>query len=153
MTWINDRMNERAVEARRRNYIADAAENTFNGLWEEVIRCVQEAQSHGIQVGTNGYAYERIVYLSSPPTASQAITRRKELRVTLKKDKYLIAISGGIESPFDLVFDLRRDDVVCLKRDGIEVDLESAAQVILDPFLFPDLPALPLKQTKLRQIS
>ena len=145
MTWIDDRIEQGRETSRRNGLIAAEAERTYDVLWQEIGRFVEEAQLKQIKVLTNGSVYERIVVIPASP--------RKELRVVLKKYKQLIAVNGDIESPFDLVFDIRPDNIVCLKKDGIEVNPEAAAQLILDPFLFPGTLPLQSRHTKIQDIS
>jgi hypothetical protein len=143
MTWIDDRMQQRREASRRATLIASEAERTYAILWEEIADCVREAEGKGIQVIMNGSPHERMVVLPGNP--------RKELHVRLKKEKQLIAISG-IEPPFELWFDLGDDNVVCLTKDGVKINPEVAAQAILDPFLFPELPP-PQVRPKVQNIS
>jgi hypothetical protein len=137
MSWIEERLKQQEEARARRTTIAQYAERIYAELWEAIVESVKEAQGLGIEIATNGSPLERTVMRPVIPKHDSWIsTTPKELKISLKKDKQIIAITG-ITPSINLDFDLCADGRVCLKLDGAEINYSAAAQAILEPFLFP----------------
>ena len=144
MTWIDDRLAERAMRDKRTELILSNAEEIFNNLWKEIKRSVDEAKSKQLPVSANGSPYERVILIPDPiqpPRAAfgEEVSRSpvsKRLRVKLEKDASEITVDGP---PHKIAIDVCDDNVVCLKINGKPTSLPDAARAILDPFLFPEL--------------
>jgi hypothetical protein len=132
MSWIEDRLKERKTESDRIAKIAPYTEIMYGNLWNEVIRCVTEAQSAGFRLFTNETTFERILRLTKLPSGNL-----KELIITLNRQQrtiLVVAPSRRVEFGMDLC----PDGVVCLQHDGKEIMIPDAAKLILDPFFFPE---------------
>lgn len=114
--------------------ILQHAERIYRLLWQEMNRWIEEAQERGIKVETNGSPLERSVVLPS----QLASDLPRILTISLKKELHVISVSG-LQHPLELQLDVCPDNVVCLKHNGVEVNIDKAAILILDPFLFPEL--------------
>jgi len=138
MSWIDERVEQRRRLAERNKALAEGAEVLFNNLWEEITAQAKEAQEKSVAVGTsNGSAHERIVWAPNVSSLAQP-TNRRELKISLRKEREQIAVSGT-EFSMILSIDVGEDGVVCLKHNGTPVLIQEAARLILDQFLFPEL--------------
>jgi hypothetical protein len=138
MSWIDDGLEKQKQIADRKNLIFQEAEITFNQLWQEIFRCVKEAEQKGIKVYTNGSSLERVVSMPVQPRPGQTHTSPKTLRISLPQERTTINASGpGIN--VTLSFDICDGNVVCLKGDGKRIELADAARKILEPFFFPQV--------------
>lgn len=137
MSWIDERVEQRRRLTERNKAVAEGAEVLFHDLWEEIAAQTKEAHDKFVQVGTNGSAYERIVWTPNVPSLAQP-TNRRELRINLHKEREEISISAT-EFSLNLSIDVCEDGVICLKHNGKRVLIQEAARLILDQFLFPEL--------------
>ena len=138
MSWIDERVEQRRRLAERNKALAEGAEVLFNNLWEEITAQAKEAQEKSVAVGTtNGSVHERLVWAPNVSSLAQP-TNRRELKISLRKEREQIAVSGT-EFSMILSIDVGEDGVVCLKHNGKPVLIQEAARLILDQFLFPEL--------------
>jgi hypothetical protein len=137
MSWIDKRIQQRQKLMERNKAVADGAEGLFDDLWKEIAALTKEANDKGLPVGTDGSAYERVVWAAVIPRLGQP-TDRRELRINLHKDREEISVSGS-SVPLGLSIDVCDDGVICLKHNGRRILIQGAARLILDPFLFPEL--------------
>ena len=137
MGWIDERMEQHRRLMERNRFVADSAESLFDELWKEIAARTKEAHDKGLPAGTDGSAYERIVWASVVPRLSQA-TNRRELRINLHKQLEDISVTGS-DFSLNLSIDVCEDGVICLKHNGKRILIPEAARLILDPFLFPEL--------------
>jgi hypothetical protein len=138
MTWIDERLEQLRRKTERDRAVFDGADRLFDELWAEVEGRVKEANSKGLRVGTNGFAYERIVWASVIPPLEQPSAKRRELRINLHRESEGISVSGSYQT-WTLKIDVCEDGVVCLKHNDKAIVIQEAARLILDPFLFPEL--------------
>lgn len=137
MSWIDERVEQRRRLAERNKAVGEGAEVLFNDLWEEITAQTKEAQEKSVAVGTSGSAHERIVWAPNVSSLAQP-TNRRELKISLRKEREQISVSGT-EFSMILSIDVGEDGVVCLKHNGKPVLIQEAARLILDQFLFPEL--------------
>jgi hypothetical protein len=138
MTWIEDRVQERTLLANRNRLISQFAERTFGALWEQVEQCIGEATLKGIDAYTNGSVFERSIFLNVKGRPGSQIPP-KELTVTLDRAERTITVKG-LERPLQFTLEVGAGDVVQMHFEGNPLSYERAAEMMLDPFLFPDLP-------------
>ena len=139
MSWIEDRLRERRERERKNQIIAKGCEPLFNDLWDEIVTLCREAESKGIRVTTNGSPFEREVWISDSLLAGGGAPTKRGVKILLdKKNKTITARRDQKEVGFSI--DTRTDGVLCLKYDSKEVGIQKAAEMILDPFFFPELP-------------
>jgi len=141
MSWIEDRLGQRKRLKEHRQIIAEGAESLFESLWQEIVGNVKEAAEKGLQVGTNGAGYERIVWESMTPRPGQRSANRKEVKITLRKEREAVSISETtpLSEPYDFQITVDDNGVVSLAFNGAKWSIQKAAQFILDRFLFPDV--------------
>jgi hypothetical protein len=137
MSWIDERVEQRRRLTERNKALAEGAEVLFNDLWEEIDTQTKEAREKSVAVGTNGSAHERIVWAPNVASLAQP-TNRRELKINLRKEREQISVSGT-EFSLNLSIDVGEDGVICLKHNGKRVQVQEAARLILDQFLFPEL--------------
>jgi hypothetical protein len=92
------------------------------------------SSDHRGAIETNGGSFARIVKACIPPNWKIP----KELKIVLDMTREKISASHD-DQIIEFSIDVCDDGVVCLKRDGKRVLIKEAAQLILDPFLFPEL--------------
>lgn len=134
MNWIDERIAERDNNARRDQLIRGSAEKIFNNLWQEVEMWIAEANNKGFALMTNGDPYERIVLQPVIPKAGQSRSNPRKLTIKIVDKKAIVATAEGMDIRLDL--DLCANDVVCLKREGVQVSMDEAGRMLLEPFLF-----------------
>jgi hypothetical protein len=136
MTWIDDRIAEREKRERQQHNLAfQEAENIFRGLWSEIMRFVEEANTKGFLLTTNGSSFDRQISMPVPIPPGGSSSSPAVLHIKLERENGVISADGpggGVH----FVLDTRSDDVVCLTHDGREILIKDAAITILDPFLF-----------------
>lgn len=136
MDWINNRLAEEKALHERDASITSSAEQIYRDMWEHLLRAIEFAKSKGKPLFTNGSPLDRIVRLSS---LSVPAKQPKEFHFALSKDRHSIVVSGEVSMTFKL--GICSDNSVCPKdQNGNEVTYDEAAELILDPFLFPSLP-------------
>lgn len=133
MSWIDDRLAERKVLEERNHLLDDHAVDIYTAVWKEMMTFVEEAKTKGFSnLLPNGSVQNRRIIL--------AVHGNDEaLSLTMSNKRIIRASLPGKELLFDL--DVCDGGIVCLKHDGEQVNEQEAARRILDPFLFPDLPA------------
>jgi hypothetical protein len=155
MSWIDDDaaelkwLKESAAQLEERNReIANAAEKIYNDLWDELVRCIDEAKKTGIPVAahlmTNGDPFERrivghAIIVPQPVKPPASSSTRKVITVKLTADHLQIEVSGLHKTPIYFPLDLCDDGVVRLKHKGEHKTIQDAAKLILRPILFPEL--------------
>lgn len=133
MSWIDDRLEQQKQEREHRRIIALNAEVIYNQLWAEIANFIEEAQAKGMDVIGNGTPLERTVTYDPPRSGGSRV-----LTVSFDRAAQFIAVRG-LNSDFELRFDVCSHNRVCLKRGDSEILLRDAAQQILEPFIFPEL--------------
>ncbi|HEY2858742.1 MAG TPA: hypothetical protein VGJ21_10030 [Terracidiphilus sp.] len=128
MGWVEDRLEKQAQEADRREQIEGSASAIYDELWEAVVK-VTKLPTVAIQwkPQTNGNPFHRTV----------VDLHKRILQIDLRKDRQSITATIGEETVarLDLVVD--KNNVVHLAQGGRKLDYEEAAQVVMEPFLFP----------------
>ena len=127
MTWLDDRTAQSTKRKQEERLILDRAEGIFNNLWQEIVRIVEEAKSKGFPLVTNGSPDQRAIMLKG-----------ERLPITLERDAEMITANAP-GFTVQLSFAVDKNDVVHLKYGKGALSLKEAAQLILGPFLFPDL--------------
>lgn len=135
MTWIEKRVADLKNLEERRASIREHATTVYESLWSELLKHVDDANQHGLDVTTNGSARRKIIKLKKQNLSGMWW----ELEFKLSDAKDRITVRGDRCGDVQFLFDLRPDNVVCLKVNGKEISIEEAAIAILDPFLFPQL--------------
>ena len=125
-------MIEREKIQNRRNLILQHAERIYGLLWREMNRWIEEGQERGLKIETNGSPFDKCVIV--PNSKSRTLT------LSLNKERHAISVSG-LKAPLELLLNVCPDNTVCLKYEGAEIDIDKAAVLILDPFLFPEFVA------------
>jgi len=133
MTWIDERARERKQLEANRQLVFSQADKVFEALWNEIDICIEWAKENRLPVDTNGSPRDRLVLMTGK-------TERKELRLTLSKDRHSILVKGS-PAITKLMIDVCDGRIVCLKHNDKKIDPPDAAILVLDRFLFPDLPA------------
>jgi hypothetical protein len=136
VSWIDERLEEKRLWEEHKQIAFVKAGSLFQALWDEIARCATEAAQKGIPAATSTSAGNHLVYL--PPKAGVA---RKEIALTLAKDRTSIAITGSAVKKLEIA--LSQGDSVCLKYDGKQISVPDAAILLLDPLFFEGLPARP----------
>jgi hypothetical protein len=149
VSWIDERLEEKRLWEERKQIAFVKAGSLFEALWDEIARCATEAAQKGIPAATSMAAGNHVVYLSSPPT--KAGVARKEITLTLAKDRTSIAIAGSAVKKLEIA--LSHGDSVCLKHDGNEITVSDAAILLLDPLFFEGLPARQVEDEPIVEIQ
>jgi hypothetical protein len=132
MSWIDERLAERKALAEYNRLLDDHAVGIYTAVWNEMMTFVEEAKTKGFaNLLTNGSLQNRRLILAVPGND-------KTLSLTMTDKRTIRANSPGKEVRFDL--DICDGGIVCLKHADEQVSEQEAAKLILDPFLFPDLP-------------
>jgi len=138
MTWLDDRIEQRTKASTEDRLIAQSLEPMYEALWEKVVFWIDEARKNGIELLTNGAAHERIVKLPVKPRATQSMTHPKQLTISLDRSKHAIVASGPRTKQVFTVTLRDGTNIARLTHDGIEVSPDKAAEMILDPLIFPE---------------
>lgn len=140
--WIDDDL--KAVnEFRRRESLRErCAEPIYNDLWIEVRQRIEEIKKAAGQesrfktLTMDGNSYDRIVAMALPACSGSGGC--KELHIKFVKNRPAIEASGtGVSVNLD--YEVGDDDAVLLSHNRKSVTTEQAAQIVLQPFLFPEL--------------
>ncbi len=134
MTWFERRLADLEAHKQRLALIKQNAPAIYEQVWTEVVGHVKEAKSKGWPVDTNGEPRKRAVMLQKQNKSGDWL-----LKVILADGKERIRVKGDHGIDFHFALDVCEDGVVCLKLDGSCISVESAAEAILDPFLFPQI--------------
>ena len=139
MDWINERIEERKALIEQKNQIAEAVQPLFGSLCGEIKKHVAAyCDAVGIpQAILFGGTYEEIL-LTIPKPGMVASPGEYLRRITLKvvKGKQPTISAGSIA----LNISICDDGSVCLSHNDDALSLKEAAVLVLDPFLFPELP-------------
>lgn len=136
MTWIDDCLAKQSAAEDRALLIRQHSGPIYDALWQEIVRCVQEAKSKTkLRLITNGALFSRIVRKPLSVGIDESATSEEFI---LTMEGATVKASGDrVDIEFDL--DVCPDGVVCLKRNGEPISVAEASRLILEPFLFPDL--------------
>jgi len=137
VSWIDERIEEKRRLEERKQIVLVKAGSLFAALWNEIARCVTEAAQKGIPAAISVAAGNHVVYVPSKGGAFA----RKEITLSLPKDRTSIAIAGSPVRKLDIDRSEGDGDGVGLKRDGKQISIPDAAVLLLDPLIFADLPA------------
>jgi hypothetical protein len=137
MNWIDDDIAKRKRRNEVATLIVSGAEQVYDELWNEIAACVKYANEKlaPATMGTNGLPHNRVVWLSEARKHTvlriELVTERSEIAVMVDDSTFRLTLRIGVCS----------GDIVCLKLDDRKVDYREAAQLILEPFMFPDVQA------------
>jgi hypothetical protein len=146
VSWMDDRIKERRDKEEREGLIYAHAEEVFDALWEHIKIIIEEAKSKGLPADTNGGPRNRLAYMSVLPQRGQASASRKELHLTLDKNRR--GITAKIDATtINMGIEVNADKIVGLTHKGSEVDAEQMAEMLLDRLLFWDLPPRKAEET------
>jgi hypothetical protein len=149
MDWIKKRFEQQDDLRKRREKISSGADPVWGSLGQAIKDALAEYQKEDQygrfeSDGRNHHVYW-VRYLVDTPNRN---TEKKKTTVTLDMEEATVtAVYVGV--PFEpriLKLDLNNAELVCLKSSEKEFDGGSAAQHLLDPFLFPDLASSPLPE-------
>jgi hypothetical protein len=145
MTWIRDRIREREELRLRQRKISDSAPVLYSQLVKELEELVAEAVLGGFAIFHQGESgpNEIVIAMSVSVPPGQSSSNPAELHVGMDKEQEYICASGpnvSVRLTFDLIVDDSDDGEPTLLNDGGPITIADAARLILDPFLFPELP-------------
>jgi hypothetical protein len=139
MNWIDDADRASRKIHERADAILQNADALYQSLWDEITTQIAQLREKGRDIKTNGGPLERILRMSVIPTGNQSIALPKECRIVLSPERDTISAKGGGVG-IEFKIDVRDDGVVCLKHQDKEVRSAKAAELILYPFAYPELP-------------
>lgn len=135
MSWIEERLSQRKEATRNSRMIADSAPKLYESLWACISSLIGEAKANGFPLETNGFAYERTVFMTMHPSTQK---QPPKLEIALQPDNKKLNITG-IKKPFSLSLAICDDGVVCFADGDKGLSIEETARRILEPFLFPEI--------------
>jgi hypothetical protein len=148
MSWPDERIKEQQRADERDQKIRTDAPKLYEWLWKEILKWVKEAEGH-FALRTDADGYRRTIShfgKSAPMTSPPSIGGPKELvaRVSVElPDDMRAIIVNGLKKPLSFRIGVRRDNGLCLTRNGgKEILPPKAALLIVDSMLFPNLPPL-----------
>jgi hypothetical protein len=130
MSWIDERIEQRAEIERRDRLIDDHATKIYMAVWSEIMEVVQEGSSKGFPLTAGGSLHERMIMLRV------SSGNERTVHFTMKDKRKIHASGDGVELWLEL--DVCDGGIVCLKNSGEQITVQEAARCILDPFLFPE---------------
>ena len=128
MSWFEDRITERESVREHCRVIDANAIPVYEAVWRQIMEVVEEAGASGIILCPGGSSEERYLTLA-----------RERLDYRLNSTERTISAAFGEQSVV-LGLDVCDGGVVCMMHDGKRINERVAARLILDPFIFPELP-------------
>jgi hypothetical protein len=136
MSWLEDQI-AKSEEVRTVNALLDNhGAAVFADVWEALLRIIEEARSKltDFRFSSKGSPKEHTV--KADPNKPQLKPRQMTLGLELSK-RLIVAFVAEGSIPFEI--GVCSDGVVCLKHGVNPISSQDAAQMILGPFLFPEL--------------
>jgi len=148
MSWYEEASQESADRRSRLEAIYREAEKIYNAIWDDIVREINQLTSRRQQsLQVNGSAFQRTIKQPISPRYDRADSefRFREMSFVLTADrKGVIATAARFEDypPAQIEFDLEqsKDGIVRPMHKGTPVEHGEAAIMVLQHFLFPDLP-------------
>jgi hypothetical protein len=134
MNWIDESQRETGRRRERERLLAENENDVYGQLWDEISKCLTDAREHVPGLTTNGQPLSRTVLL---PAVIRGLGPTHEmLKVSLDSQTHEI-VAQGSRVNVRLKIDIDKDNIACLRVNGLEVSLKTAAEKVLKPFLFP----------------
>jgi hypothetical protein len=148
MSWYEKAFQESERRKSQTESIYREAEKVYNAIWDAIANEINQMHSRRQQsLQANGSAFQRVVKqpITPPYHRGDEPFRFREMHFTLTADrKAITALAIRFEDypPAKIDFDLEqsKDGVVRPTYQGAPVETHDAAIMVLQHFLFPDLP-------------
>jgi hypothetical protein len=136
MSWLDEQISKRDDLIRREMLLDQHAPEVYADLWECISKIIAEAETKltTCQLLPSGSPNERTVLAASLGAAGKG--RQMTLRLE-KGQRSITAYFDGAIMPFEI--GICKDGVVCLRRGDRQLRGQEVAQMIMGPFLFPEL--------------
>jgi hypothetical protein len=125
MDWLEKRFNEFKKSREERNAVVSASEDIYADVWGKIVAAVQPANTHGARLVLNGFPLHYVMRMGD-----------RNFSLVLADDKCSIEARFSDAEPIIISLRMCEDGTVCLRCVGATLTPASAAQLIMERFLF-----------------